>query len=110
MLENHFVQGDGISTEITILKNGVKKVYHGKGNGRLDAVSNAIKKHFDIQFKVVCYEEHSLQSGSNSQAVAYVGVETVDGKVTWGAGIKNDIIDASVHALVSAVNRTGDLN
>ena len=110
MLENHFVQGDGISTEITILKNGVKKVYHGKGNGRLDAVSNAIKKHFDIQFKVVCYEEHSLQTGSNSQAVAYVGVETADDKVTWGAGIKDDIIDASVHALVSAVNRTGDLN
>ena len=110
MLENHFVQGDGISTEITILKNGVKKVYHGKGNGRLDAVSNAIKKHFDIQFKVVCYEEHSLQTGSSSQAVAYVGVETADGKVTWGAGIKDDIIDASVHALVSAVNRTGDLN
>ena len=110
MLENHFVQGDGISTEITILKNGVKKVYHGKGNGRLDAVSNAIKKHFDIQFKVVCYEEHSLQTGSNSQAVAYVGVETAVGKVTWGAGIKDDIIDASVHALVSAVNRTGDLN
>lgn len=109
MLENHFVQGDGISTEITILKNGEKKVYHGKGNGRLDAVSNAIKKHFNIQFKVVCYEEHSLQSGSNSQAVAYVGIEKKDGTVTWGAGIKDDIIDASVHALVSAVNRTGEI-
>ena len=107
MLENHFTQGDGISTEITILKNGEKKVYHGKGNGRLDAVSNAIKKHFDIQFKVICYEEHSLQTGSNSQAVAYVGVEDAEGKVTWGAGIKDDIIDASVYALVSAVNRTG---
>lgn len=109
MLENHFVQGDGISTEITILKHGEKKVYHGKGNGRLDAVSNAIKKHFDIKFKIICYEEHSLQVGSNSQAVAYVGIETDDGNVTWGAGIKNDIIDASVHALVSAVNRTGML-
>lgn len=109
MLENHFVQGDGISTEITILKHGVKKVYHGKGNGRLDAVSNAIKKHFNIQFKVICYEEHSLQTGSNSQAVAYVGIESPDGKVTWGAGIKDDIIDASVFALVSAVNRTGVL-
>ena len=107
MLENHFTQGDGISTEITILKNGEKKVYHGKGNGRLDAVSNAIKKHFGIQFKVICYEEHSLQTGSNSQAVAYVGVEDTEGKVTWGAGIKDDIIDASVYALVSAVNRTG---
>ena len=109
MLENHFVQGDGISAEITILKNGEKKVYHGKGNGRLDAVSNAIKKHFDIQFKVVCYEEHSLQTGSNSQAVAYVGIEIENGSVVWGAGIKDDIIDASVHALVSAVNRTGKL-
>ncbi len=109
MLENHFVQGDGISTEITILKHGEKKVYHGKGNGRLDAVSNAIKKHFDIKFKIICYEEHSLQVGSNSQAVAYVGIETDDANVTWGAGIKNDIIDASVHALVSAVNRTGML-
>lgn len=109
MLENHFVQGDGISTEITILRDGEKKVYHGKGNGRLDAVSNAIKKHFDIKFKVVCYEEHSLQTGSNSQAVAYVGVETENGNVAWGAGIKDDIIDASVHALVSAVNRTGKI-
>ena len=109
MLESHFVQEDGISTEITILKHGVKKVYHGKGNGRLDAVSNAIKKHFEIDFKIICYEEHSLQIGSNSQAVAYVGVETTDGKVTWGAGIKNDIIDASVYALISAVNRTGML-
>lgn len=109
MLENHFVQGDGISAEITIFRDGEKKVYHGKGNGRLDAVSNAIKKHFDIKFKVVCYEEHSLQTGSNSQAVAYVGVETENGNVVWGAGIKDDIIDASVHALVSAVNRTGKI-
>ena len=61
---------------------GEKKVYHGKGNGRLDAVSNAIKKHFDIDFKIICYEEHALQVGSNSQAVAYVGLEGKDGTVT----------------------------
>ena len=109
MLECHFVQGDGISTEITIMKYGEKKVYHGKGNGRLDAVSNEIKKHFDIDFKIICYEEHALQVGSNSQAVAYVGLEGKDGTVTWGAGIKDDIIDASVYALISAINRTGVL-
>lgn len=109
LLENHFKQGDGISTEITILKRGVKKVYHGKGNGRLDAVSNAIKRHFEIDFKIICYEEHSLQIGSNSQAAAYVGIANPDGNVTWGAGIKDDIIDASVHALISAINRSGRL-
>ena len=108
LLENHFIQRDGISTEISIEREGVKKVYHGHGNGRLDAVSNAIKKHFEIDFKVVCYEEHSLQMGSNSQAVAYVGIETDAGTV-FGAGIKDDIIDASVQALISAVNRSGKI-
>ncbi len=107
MLECHFKQVDGIEAEITILVNGVKKVYHGQGNGRLDAVSNAIMKHFDISFALVTYEEHALQVGSNSQACAYVGIE-VEGmeKATWGAGIHNDIIDASVYALISALNRT----
>ena len=45
---------------------------------------------------------------SNSQAVAYVGIETEDGTV-FGAGIKDDIIDASVQALISAVNRSGKI-
>lgn len=108
--ECHFVQEGGgiISTELTIKRNGVQKVYHGTGNGRLDAVSNAVKKHFHISFKVICYEEHALQHGSNSQACAYVGIETDDGAVTWGSGIKNDIIDASVCALLSAVNKVLD--
>lgn len=108
--EVHFVQKDGIDTELTITVNDEVKVYHGHGNGRLDAVSNAIMKHFDIKFSLVSYEEHSLQLGSNSQACAYVGVE-VEGqpKITWGAGIRTDIIDASVSALISALNRTNSI-
>ena len=106
LMECHFTQQDGIKAEITILRDQIKKVYHGQGNGRLDAVSNAIMKHFNIEFSLICYEEHALQVGSNSQACAYVGIEDKDGKVTWGAGIHNDIIDASVRALLSAVNRT----
>ncbi len=109
LLESHFKQVDGIDAEITIIVSatGEKKVYHGHGNGRLDAVSNAIMKHFNINFDVTSYEEHALQQGSNSQACAYVGID-VDGmdKTVWGTGIKNDIIDASVYALFSALNRT----
>ena len=105
--ECHFVQeNDGaISTTLTIKRDDVQKEYHGNGNGRLDAVSNAIKKHFNVDFKLICYEEHALQQGSNSQACSYVGIETPDGNTTWGCGIKNDIIDASVCALLSAVNK-----
>ena len=97
-----------ISTEITIERNGITKVYHGSGNGRLDAVSNAIKKHFHVEFKLVCYEEHALQVGSNSQACSYVGIEIPEGVITWGTGITTDIIDASVYALLSAVNKVLD--
>jgi 2-isopropylmalate synthase len=105
--ECHFKQENGIEAEITIMIGDTKKVYHGHGNGRLDAISNAIMKHFDIKFSLVTYEEHALQLGSNSQACAYVGV-TLEGeeKITWGAGIKDDIIDASAFALISALNRT----
>ncbi len=109
LLEVHFVQEDGIKTEITILRDGVKKIYHGQGNGRIDAIANAIMRHFKIQFSLNCYEEHALQSGSNSQACAYVGIECSDGSTVWGAGIHNDIIDASAYALISAVNRSGKL-
>ena len=59
-----------ISAALTIKRDDVPKVYHGNGNGRLDAVANAIKKHFNVQFKLICYEEHALQQGSNSQACA----------------------------------------
>ena len=108
LVEVHFTQvpGKGIETKLTIERNGVLKHYSGAGNGRLDAVSNAIMKHFDIDYSIISYEEHSLQLGSNSQAVAYVGIETEDKKVTWGSGINDDIIDASVLALISAVNRS----
>ena len=106
-MEVHFVQGNGIETKITLMRGEVEKHYSGKGNGRLDAVSNAIMKHFDINFKLVSYEEHALQMGSDSTAVAYVGIEDTNGKVTWGVGTDDDIINASVRALISAVNRAG---
>ncbi|MDD6207008.1 MAG: 2-isopropylmalate synthase [Clostridiales bacterium] len=107
LMECHFTQSDGIGTEITIKRGekSEKKVYHGRGNGRLDAISNAIMKHFDLNFSLICYEEHALQVGANSQAVAYVGIEMENGTKFWGAGIKDDIIDASAYALISAVNK-----
>lgn len=105
--EAHFTQGEQFTAEITIKVHGAQKVYHGKGNGRLDAISNAVKKHFDIQFSLICYEEHALQVGSNSQACAYVGIQKDNGEIAWGAGIQNDIIEASAFALISAINRSG---
>ena len=67
--------------------------------------SNALQRHSDMHYSIVTYQEHALNVGSNSQACAYVGVQEPNGNVTWGSGIHEDIITASVLALISAVNR-----
>ena len=56
-------------------------------------------------YVLTTYTEHALETGATSQAASYVGIETPDGSVFWGAGIDSDIILSSVYALVSAVNR-----
>ncbi len=105
-IECHFKQEEGIKCELTIERDGIKKVYHGQGNGRLDAVSNALMRHFKITFNINSYEEHALNRGSNSKACSYVSIQMEDqNKEYWGAGIDDDIIVSSVYALISAVNR-----
>ncbi|MEE1229230.1 MAG: 2-isopropylmalate synthase [Lachnospiraceae bacterium] len=108
--EVHFKQENGISTELSINRDGVPKVYHGHGNGRLDAVSNSIKRHFNITYTLSTYEEHALNYGTNSQACAYVAIDMPDGRTCWGVGLDDDIIVASVRALISAVNRSMQSN
>ena len=107
LLEVHFTQEDGIGTKLSLMRGGIIKNYSGHGKGRLDAVSNSIKRHCKVDYKIVCYEEHALSHGSDAQAAAYVGIEDEKGNVFWGAGVEEDIINASVLALISAVNRMG---
>ena len=77
-----------------------------EGNGRLDAVSNALRKteyHFDYKF--ITYSEHAISADSNSKAAAYVCIADEKDNYYWGVGTHADIILASVNALVSALNR-----
>ena len=83
---------------------GKKTVVDANGNGRLDAVSNTIKQFFNVSYELSTYEEHALSHGSSSKAIAYVGI-TCDNKNYWGVGMDEDIIRASIHALVVAVNK-----
>ena len=102
--EAHYIQKDGIYAMVTVTENDITMEYTGKGNGRLDAVSNAIKKGSGRDFSVLTYKEHALETGSTSHAVAYVGLTWADGETTWGAGQHTDIMVASVKALASAIN------
>ncbi|OUP05466.1 2-isopropylmalate synthase [Anaerofilum sp. An201] len=102
--EAHYVQQGGIHAVVTVQAGGMTQEFTAKGNGRLDAVSNAIRKGTGMDFTVITYTEHALETGSTSQAVAYVGLQWASGAVTWGAGTDSDIMTASVKALASAIN------
>ncbi len=102
--ECHFEQIDGILVKATISRNGKDVIVAANGNGRLDAVSNAIKSYFDISYELTTYEEHALSHGSSSKACTYVGI-TANGKHYWGVGIDEDIITSSINALIVAVNQ-----
>lgn len=104
--EVHFKQINGIQTVVTINENGEKYNVEDGGNGRLDAVSNALASYFGKPCDIFCYEEHSLKKGSDSSAIAYVGITGEDGKNYFGIGIDHDIIRASIDALESAMNRS----
>ena len=75
------------------------------GNGRLNAVANALMKFYRLDFNLEVYEEHALEKSSSSRAIAYVGIRSPKtDKLYWGAGVDVDIIRASINALLTAVN------
>lgn len=102
--EVHFQQKDGITTQVTSTYEGKTITTEATGNGRLDAVSNALKKAYNLDFSLLTYQEHALEQSSSSQAIAYVGIQTPSGKLAWGAGVDPDIIHASIDALITAIN------
>ncbi|MBO5070520.1 MAG: 2-isopropylmalate synthase [Roseburia sp.] len=102
--ECHFEQKNGITAKVTIEQNNEQRVIETTGNGRLDAVSNAIKMYFGVSYELASYEEHAISAGSSSRAATFVEI-VCQGKKFWGVGIDEDIIKSSIAALVSAANK-----
>lgn len=97
-------------TRVTVVYTdaGVEKTFEAVGNGPIDAVKRGLQEELNVNIKILDYEEHALQSGSNSQAAAYIHLlDADDGRVTYGVGVSSNITRASVRAIFSAVNRLG---
>ena len=93
---------------VTYTDAGIEKRFEAVGNGPIDAVQRGLQQELDTRIKILDYEEHALQSGSNSQAAAYIHLLDADsGNVTYGVGVSSNITRASVRAIFSAVNRMG---
>jgi 2-isopropylmalate synthase len=81
--------------------NGQGALLHGEGNGPIDAIVDAL----GLRFDVLSYEEHSIGTGSDARAVAFVEITTPARATLFGVGVHVNIVTASLLAVLSAVNR-----
>lgn len=94
-----------VTCTLDVSIEGIKHTFTANGNGRLDAISNALRENTPLTFEILDYKEHALSKGSSSKAVSYVKIIDCRKKNQWGVGIHEDIIASSLKALFSAINR-----
>ncbi|MEN3974460.1 2-isopropylmalate synthase [Emcibacter sp. SYSU 3D8] len=88
-----------------VVFNGVKQDIEGFGNGPIAAYVDAVRKNCGIDFNVLDYHQHAIGHGAEAKSVTYIEAQQADGKTVWGVGVSADIVDASLLAVTSAVNR-----
>jgi 2-isopropylmalate synthase len=105
-LIRHRLTSDGEGTDEIVATVRVENDLHeirGSGNGPIAAFVDALAGiGFDV--RVLDYHEHALSAGDDARAAAYVECAFED-TVLWGVGIDSSIVNASLRAVVSAVNR-----
>jgi 2-isopropylmalate synthase len=104
----HF-HSDGVDGRIacrcSLTKNDEPMRITGEGNGPLAAFANALVTTGEPAFEVTYYSQHSLGSGTDASAIAYIQILRPDGQTRFGAATDTSIELASVKALLSALNR-----
>jgi 2-isopropylmalate synthase len=78
----------------------------GMGNGPIDSFFRALKPIGIDHYSFETYNEQAIASGSDSYALAYIGLKAPDGRTVFGVGTDSDISVASVKAVLSAINRS----
>ncbi len=92
--------------KVTYSDHGRYACIQAAGNGPLDAVQRGLLEELGIGIRILDYEEHALQAGSDSQAAAYIHMMDVKtGRTTYGVGVSSNITRASVRAVFSGLNR-----
>jgi 2-isopropylmalate synthase len=93
------------SVTAQLVVDGEHRTVTGSGNGPIDAFLGALNASLGADIDVVDYAEHAMGAGKDATAVAYVESRDPEGKVRWGIGTDENILTASLRAVVSAVLR-----
>ena len=77
----------------------------GRGKGPIDAFVAGLNQRFTESIRVLDYHEHSIGSGADARAVAYLELRFGDAQTLFGVGIDTNIVSASLKAIVSGLSR-----
>ncbi len=88
----------------TVEWEGKRYAIAASGNGPLDAFVSAMKQTPAPCFNITSFHEHSVGSGSDTQAMAYVQITKENGEQAWGVGKSSNVGRAGIAAVVSALN------
>ena len=61
-------------------------------------------------FALSTYEEHALEMGADARAVSYIQLADQTGNCCFGVGVDANITTASIHAILSSINRLAQHN
>ena len=102
-VEHHlFEHGDAQGVKITVAMGERRFTVSGEGNGPIDAIIHALR----VPVRLLAYEERSLGQGADARAVAFVEMAGGDQPgSTHGVGIDDNIVTASIFAVLSGINR-----
>jgi len=107
-VEHHlFEQDEAQGISLTVEQDGKQHTLTGTGNGPIDAAIHALNG-ITLGLQIRSFEECAigLNKGSDATACAFVEVNRKDGgKECYGVGMDNNIVTASIKALVSGMNR-----
>jgi 2-isopropylmalate synthase len=97
--------GGGVyAIEATVRVEGDEQDISGSGNGPIAAFFDALAA-VGYDLRLMDYSEHTLSPGDDAKAASYIECAVGD-RVFWGVGIDPSIVNASLRAVVSAVNRS----
>ena len=90
--------------KLSLIREKKEIQIEGTGNGPIDAFINALNDHLSSDFKVSDYHQHSISSGSDASAAAYIEIQNKNSS-DWGAGIDQNTTVASYKAILNCINK-----
>ena len=80
---------------------------HGIGTGPVDAFVDGLQRATGLSIKVLDFHEHAVGSGAQASAAAYLELCIADTCTLFGVGIDDNIVTASMQAVVCGLLRSG---